>query len=230
MLFLRRKIFSERREKRESPTLPSNRQPERSTMFSSNVPSSRLEIGDLIGSREGAKLERLLLSDHRRLVNKHANAGPRKSITSSSVHPSRSILLSSRSGHQRYPSDDTVTISSRPWTGNTSTESLPPRWCGNPRTSYQLARTKGAPFWTTASAPFCASLSLSLSISSPIERALVQGNSWGEETTYSCLISLFLSHSHSLHPRGRWSAMSSMKTLGSLFCPRRGTPSTGQLS
>lgn len=146
-------------------TLPSNRQPERSTMFSSNVPSSRLEIGDLIGSREGAKLERLLLSDHRRLVNKHANAGPRKSITSSSVHPSRSILLSSRSGHQRYPSDDTVTISSRPWTGNTSTESLPPRWCGNPRTSYQLARTKGAPFWTTASAPFCASLSLSPSLS-----------------------------------------------------------------
>ena len=28
----------------------------------------------------------------------------------------------------------------------------------------------------------------------------------------------------SLQPRGRWSAMSSMKTLGSLFCPRRGTP------
>lgn len=51
---------------------------------------------------------------HRRLVNKHANTGPRKSITSSSIHPSRSILLSSRSGHQRYPSDDTVTISSRP--------------------------------------------------------------------------------------------------------------------
>lgn len=148
-LFPRGKIYGERN---ESPT------PRR--IVNRNGPPCSLPIFHHRGSYRWRN-SKDSSCHHRRLVNKHANTGPRKSITSSSIHPSRSILLSSRSGHQRYPSDDTVTISSRPWTGSTSTESLSPRWCGNPRTSYQLARTKGALFWTTASAPFCASLSFS---------------------------------------------------------------------
>lgn len=82
-----------RREKRVSNP-PSNRQPERSTMFQSSIFHHRGSYR-WRNSKDSS-------CHHRRLVNKHANTGPRKSITSSSIHPSRSILLSSRSGHQRY--------------------------------------------------------------------------------------------------------------------------------
>lgn len=123
---------------------------------------------------------------------------PRKSITSSSIPPVSILLSLHAPRHQRYPSDETVTISSRPWTASTSTETSSPRWCGDPRTSYQPTEPLlDNGFWERG--PSYASLSLSLSFSSPIGRALVQGTREGRHNIFLPR----LSFSHSVHPRGR---------------------------